>query len=414
MFSIERWQEVFETISKNKLRTFLTGVSVASGIFILVILLGVGKGMQNGVEEQFEQDATNRISIYTGVTKVEYKGMNPGRRIQLKNDDYQFIDENFGENLEYQSSVYRIWGSLASYKNNSGNYRIEGVYPDNQFLENASIIQGRFINQNDLKNKEKHIAIGRKVRDDLFKDEDPVGKLVEISNLKFKVVGVYTDPGGEREETRLFLPITTAQSVFGGGNNISYLAFTLPKEDDYEVALKKSNAFVNEVSTNLKAKHTVAPNDDSAISINNSLENAKQFYDLNNIIRLFFWGVGVMTLLAGIVGVSNIMLIIVKERTKEIGIRKAIGAQPMSIVGMVLHESIFVTTISGFFGLIFALFLLEFVGPFIESEFITNPSVDFNVAISTVILLVISGAVAGFFPAWRGARIKPIDALRDE
>jgi len=225
---------------------------------------------------------------------------------------------------------------------------------------------------------------------------------------------VYTDPGGEREETRLFLPISTAQSVFGGGNRISYLAFTLPKEEDYEVALKKSNAFVNEVSTNLKAKHTVAPIDNSAITINNSLENAKQFYDLNNVIRLFFWGVGVMTLLAGIVGVSNIMLIIVKERTKEIGIRKAIGAQPMSIVGMVLHESIFVTTISGFFGLIFALFLLEFVGPFIESEFITNPSVDFNVAISTVILLVISGAIAGFFPAWRGARIKPIDALRDE
>lgn len=414
MFSIERWQEVFETINKNKLRTILTGISVASGIFILVILLGVGKGMQNGVEEQFERDATNRVSIYTGVTKVEYKGMNPGRRIQLKNDDYQFIDDNFGDDLEYQSSVYRIWGSLASYKNNSGNYRIEGVYPDNQFLENASIIQGRFINYNDLKNNEKHIAIGRKVRDDLFKDEDPIGKLVEISNLKFKVVGVYTDPGGEREESRLFLPISTAQTVFGGGNRISYLAFTLPKEDDYNVALEKSNAFVNEVSTNLKAKHTVAPIDDSAISINNSLENAKQFYDLNNIIRLFFWVVGVMTLLAGIVGVSNIMLIIVKERTKEIGIRKAIGAEPMSIVGMVLHESIFVTTISGFFGLIFALFLLEFLGPFIESEFITNPSVDFNVAISTVILLVISGAVAGFFPAWRGARIKPIDALRDE
>ncbi|MFN2261841.1 MAG: ABC transporter permease [Psychroflexus sp.] len=414
MFSIERWQEVFETIGKNKLRTILTGVSVASGIFILVILLGVGKGMQNGVEEQFERDATNRVSIYTGVTKVEYKGMNPGRRIQLKNDDYQFIDDNFSEDLEYKSSVYRIWSNLASYKNNSGSYRIEGVYPDNQFLENASIIQGRFINQNDLKNNEKHIAIGRKVRDDLFKEEDPIGKLIEISNLKFKVVGVYTDPGGEREESRLFLPISTAQSVFGGGNKISYLAFTLPKEDDYNLALEKSNAFISEVSTNLKAKHTVAPIDDSAISINNSLENAKQFYDLNNIIRLFFWVVGVMTLLAGIVGVSNIMLIIVKERTKEIGIRKAIGAQPMSIVGMVLHESIFVTTISGFFGLIFALFLLELVGPFIESEFISNPSVDFNVAISTVILLIISGAVAGFFPAWRGARIKPIDALRDE
>ena len=164
----------------------------------------------------------------------------------------------------------------------------------------------------------------------------------------------------------------------------------------------------------LKDKHTIAPDDASAIVVNNSLENAKRFYDLMNMISLFFWGVGICTIVAGVVGVSNIMLIIVKERTKEIGVRKALGAQPLSIIAMVLHESIFVTTIAGFVGLIASLALLEFVGPLIETNYISNPSIDFGVAITTVFILVLAGAIAGFFPAWRAARIKPIIALRDE
>ncbi|WP_010228064.1 ABC transporter permease [Gillisia marina] len=415
MFDLERWQEIFETISKNKMRTFLTGLSVASGIFILVILLGIGQGMQNGISSEFENDAANILFIFTGATSKEYKGLNPGRRITMKNDDYNTTVAKNEDQLEYKSSVYRIWGGLINYEKESGSYRVEGVYPDFQFLENASMTHGRFINPNDNNSFEKVVVLGNKVKNDLFKNgKDPIGEYVQIKDINFKVIGVYTDPGGEREESRVFIPISTSQKAFNAGNDINFMSFTLQKEENFEAALASSEKFSEELETFLKERHTVAPDDERAIRINNSLENAKRFYDLMDMIRFFFWGVGICTIIAGIVGVSNIMLIIVKERTKEIGIRKALGAQPLSIIGMILHESIFVTTIAGFVGLIFSLALLEFVGPLIETEYIANPSVNFNVALITVFILVLAGAIAGFFPAWRAARIKPIIALRDE
>lgn len=415
MFSLERWEEIFETISKNKLRTFLTGVSVASGIFILVILLGVSTGMQNGVQQQFQRDAANRISVWTGVTSVEYKGLNPGRRIQLKNRDYALADRKYQDQLEYKSALYRIWGGLVNYKNESGSYRVEGVLPDYQFLESEDLIEGRYINYSDNDQYRKVAVIGNKVYNDLFKDKKPaVNKQVEIRGVLFKVIGVYSDPGGEREEARVFVPLKTAQKVFGAGDDLGGLAFTLPQENNFEQAVKTSQAFTEKLSQQLKESHTIAPEDESAIYISNSLENMKNIYDMMRNIRLFFWFVGIATILAGVVGVSNIMLIIVKERTKEIGIRKALGAQPFSVVGMILHESIFVTAIAGFVGLLLGMVLLEFVGPLVETDFIANPSVNFQIAISTVIILIVAGAISGFFPAWRAARIKPIIALRDE
>ncbi len=415
MFDLERWQEIFETIGKNKLRTFLTGLSVASGIFILIILLGIGEGMKNGISKEFERDAANMVSVWTNVTSKEYKGLNPGRAITLKNEDYTSTVNNYQDQLEYKSSVFMIWNGTVNFKKESGSYRVEGVWPDYQFLENADMTEGRFLNYRDNDNIEKVVILGNKVRNDLFKNgEDPIGQYVEISDINFKVVGVYSDPGGEREESRVFLPINTAQRVFNGGNDVRSLAFTLHKRDNFEQALAESEQFSAELETYLKEKHNVAPDDTRAITINNSLENTKRFYDLTNMIKIFFWGVGICTIIAGIVGVSNIMLIIVKERTREIGIRKALGAEPLSIIGMILHESIFVTTIAGFIGLITSLALLEFVGPLIETNYIANPSVNFNVALSTVFILVFAGAVAGFFPAWRAARIKPIIALRDE
>lgn len=414
MFNIERWQEIFEAIRKNKLRTFLTGLSVASGIFILVILLAIGQGMSNGVAKEFENDATNRISVWTNVTSVEYKGLNPGRIIEMDNRDYEMAVNKNSEKIELKSGVYSRWGQLTTYKKESGSYRVEGVRGDYQFLENETLVVDRYINQNDLDSFEKNAVIGNQVYLDLFLGKEALGEYIDIAGIKFKVVGVYTDPGGEREETRIFIPLTTAQRVYNAGDKLRSLAFTLQKHDKYEDALAASEAFSAELEADLKAKHTIAPNDERAVNVNNTLENAKRFYDLNNMIRWFFWGVGICTIIAGIVGVSNIMLIIVKERTKEIGIRKAIGAQPWSIIGMILHESIFVTAIAGFVGLIFSLILLQLVGPFIETDYIRNPSVDFSVAITTVIILVVAGAVAGFFPAYRAANIKPIEALRDE
>ncbi len=414
MLSIERWQEIFETIRKNKLRTFLTGVSVASGIFILVILLAIGQGMQNGIQKQFEQDATNRISVWTNVTSESYKGLNPGRIIEMDNRDYELATLKNQDKLEYRSGVYSVWGGLTTFGNNSGSYRIEGVRGDYQFLENASLTAGRFINENDLDQYTKVAVIGNRVKQDLFKEEDALGKYVEITGIKFMVVGVYTDPGGEREETRIFIPLSTAQRVYNAGDKIRSMAFTLKQNDNFDDALKESTAFSEQLEQDIKSKHTISPTDVSAVNINNTLEQTKKFYDLNNMISWFFWGVGICTIIAGVVGVSNIMLIIVKERTKEIGIRKAIGAEPASIIWMILHESIFVTAIAGFVGLLSSLALLEFVGPFIETEYIRNPSVNFTVAITTVLILIIAGAIAGFFPAYKASIVKPIVALRDE
>lgn len=414
MFNVERWQEIFEAISKNKLRTFLTGISVASGIFILVILLGAGKGLQNGIAKQFERDADGIIEVWSGMTTKEYKGLNPGRQIQFRNSDYELSVQKFGNQLEKQASTYNFWNGLISYGKESGNYQYRGVYPDYIFIENGTIIKGRFINNKDMINNEKVAVIGLKIKQDLFKDKEALGEQIAINNINFKIVGVFTDPAGEREETRAYLPLTTTQRAFGGGDKISNLFYILHKKATNDEALAESTKFSKELNLLLKSKNTVAPDDDSAISVHNSVENAKQFYDLNLYIRLFFWWVGICTIIAGVVGVSNIMLIIVKERTKEIGIRKALGASPISIIGMILHESIFITSISGFIGLLASLSLLEFVGPQVKSEYFINPEVDFSVAITTLILLVLAGAIAGFFPAYRAAKIKPIVALRDE
>ena len=233
MFNIERWQEIFETIRKNKLRTFLTGLSVASGIFILVILLAIGQGMQNGIAKEFEQDAANRINVWTGVTSESFKGLNPGRRIEMDNRDYEMAENKNLDQLEYKSGVYSIWGGLTTYKNESGSYRIEGVRGDYQFLENASLTAGRFINQNDLDNFEKVGIIGNRVYQDLFKGKNAIGEYVEITGIKFKVVGIYTDPGGEREETRIFIPLTTSQRVYNAGDKLRSLVFTLKPEDNF-------------------------------------------------------------------------------------------------------------------------------------------------------------------------------------
>jgi putative ABC transport system permease protein len=415
MFSLERWQEIFDTIRKNKLRTFLTGLSVASGIFILVILLGFGQGMQNGVSKEFQQDAANRISVWSGVTTVGYKGLNPGRFIEMTNEDYDYLINKYQDDLEFKSSVYRIWSGIATYGKESGSYRIEGVYPDYQFIENATLSYGRFLNYTDLDEYKKVAVLGQKVYSDLFaRGEDPIGKQIQLSGINFKVIGVYTDPGGEREETRIFIPLSSSQRVFAGGNKVRNLGFTLKPQESFAMALDQSVRFSREITAFLQERHIVAPQDTSAIRVNNSLEEAKRFYDLIGMIKLFFWVVGICTIIAGVVGVSNIMMIIVKERTKEIGIRKAIGAQPLSIVGMILHESIFVTAIAGFLGLITSMALLEVVGPNLQIDYILNPSVNFNVALTTVFILIAAGALAGFFPAWRAAKIKPIVALRDE
>ena len=281
MFNIERWQEIFEAIAKNKLRTILTGISVASGIFILVILLGVGKGIQNGIEKQFERDADGIVEVWSGTTTMEYKGLNPGRQIQFHNADYDITVQKLGDQIDRKSSTYSFWNGEIVYGAETGTYQYRGVYPDYQVIENATVTEGRFINANDISNSEKVAVIGQKVKLDLFKEKDPIGEQIAVSKINFKVIGVFTDPGGEREESRVFLPITTTQQAYGIADKISNLAFTLVKKDNYEEALKASNKFTSEIGQLLRGKNTIAPDDLSALGVNSSIENAKQFYDLN-------------------------------------------------------------------------------------------------------------------------------------
>ena len=416
MFDIDSWQEIFDTIRKNKLRTFLNGLSVASGIFILVILLGFGRGMENGIRKEFEGDATNLIYVWAQTTTKEYKGLNPGRRIDLKNENYDHIIASQGEQIVHRSALFRVqWGTTVNYKKESVTYGVHGVHPNYQQIENQSMVSGRFIDQEDLDNRTKVVVISNKIKNELLKDvEDPLTEYLQISGINFRIIGVYTDFAGEREEDRVFVPFTSAQSVFNGADRLQNLAFTMKPEKDFETAVKASKQFENEITQYLKEAHNVAPDDDAAIRVNNVLEETKRFYTLTNNIAYFFWFVGICTIIAGVVGVSNIMMIIVKDRTREIGIRKALGAKPWSIIGMIMQESIFVTAVSGFAGLIFSMGLLEIVGPNVQVDYVLNPSVNFSIAVTMVILLIIAGALAGFIPAWRAANIQPIEALRDE
>jgi len=414
MFSLERWHEIFETINKNRLRTFLTALSVASGIFILVILLGVSTGIQKGVQSEFEQDAANRISVWTGTTTKEYNGLNPGRYIQLKNEDYVLIESNYDDYLEYRTPIYSIWGGAVSYKDQNGTYRVEGAFPDQQFIENETMVQGRFIAQSDLDQTTKVAVIGHQMKRDLFKNEDPIGAQIDIQGINFIVVGVYSDPGGNREENRIFIPLSTAQKVFNAQDRLRSLAYTVKMSDDFDQAVALSSALSEQIDKDLRQKYSVAPDDRSAVRVNSTLEEAKRIYGLIDTIRGVFWFIGIGTIIAGIVGVSNIMLIVVKERTKEIGIRKALGALPWSIIGMILQEAIFVTAMAGFIGLFLGVGLLELVGPMVDSAFIKYPQVDFATAMTTVVVLILAGTLAGFIPAQRAAHIRPIEALRDE
>jgi putative ABC transport system permease protein len=414
MFDLERWQEIFDTIRKNKLRTFLTGLSVASGIFILVILLGFGQGMQNGVAHEFEEDAATSVWVWPGVTSKEFKGLNPGRSIQLKNENYESSLALFGDKIEYKSPRIFVRNVSVNYGKEALVYGIQGVSYDFQFIENAKMSEGRFLNYQDEVTNAKVAIIGNKIKRDVFKDlETPLGEYINISGVLFKIVGTYSERE-DREEERIYIPITTAQRVFNGGDRINNMSYTLPMEENFDLAVVQATAFKEKLQAHLQQVHTIAPEDTGAIQVWSALEEAKRYYSLIGNIKFFFWFVGICTIIAGVVGVSNIMLIVVKERTREIGIRKALGAKPWSIVGMILQESIFVTAISGFAGLIFSMGLLEIVGPYIEVDYILNPSVNFNVALSTVFVLILAGAVAGFFPAWRAASIHTIEALRDE
>ena len=409
MFDLDKWQEIFATIRKNKLRTFLTGFSVAWGIFMLIVLLGSGNGLQNGIEYQFESDATNTIWLSPGSTTMAYKGMKPGRQINFTNEDYNFVKENI-PGVEEISARYYFWENrIISYKKQFGSFDLICVHPDMQVIEKIVIEQGRMLNQMDQLGNRKVVIIGLPVKEALFKNgENPLGKYIRVNGVPFKVVGVFTDRN-DRDQQRLYLPISTAQMIFNGGNKIHNLTITT------NISVKESEALEQTLRTKLAKIHRFDSEDKSALYIGNTIKEFKQFQNMFMGIKLFVTVIGLFTIIAGVVGVSNIMIIVVNERTKEIGIRKAIGATPWSVIFLIIFESVIITAFAGYIGLVSGIGLLELVNKFMPaSDFFRNPEVDFTIAVSATIVLVLSGMLAGLFPAIKAARIRPVIALRDE
>ncbi len=410
MFDVDSWQEILETIRKNRLRTFLTAFSVAWGILILVVLLGSGQGLSHGVEYQFRDDALNSIWVRSGQTSQPYRGLRPGRSVQFTNGDYEDIKANVRQ-VDHITSRFFIRGSLkVAYKGETSSYSVRCVHPDHQFLEKTIVTEGRFINPLDISEYRKVAVIGEKVKAQLLKGHAAIGEYLKINGIPFLIVGVFTDEGSQGELELIYLPISTAQRAFNGANRIGMVMLTIG-----DAGLEESKAITADLRERIAERHDFDPDDQRAVFISNAVEQFQRFVSLMGGIRMFIWVIGVGTLLAGVVGVSNIMMIAVKERTKEIGIRKALGATPWSIMGLVLQESVLVTAVAGYFGLVGGVAFLEVMARGIKSsDYFRNPSVNLGVALSATALLIFAGAVAGYFPARRAAGVRPVEALRDE
>ena len=418
MFDVDVWQEIFETLKKNKLRTFLTGFSVAWGIFMLMVLLGSGNGLQNSVKEQFESNSVNVMWLWSGQTTIPYEGLKEGRPIKFRNEDYTFLSEKENDIDQVSSNFYLPGNIVFTYNNEYGSFQSTSCYPVYKEIEKIKISSGRFLNDMDMADFRKVIVIGDNIRKSLFKDEDPLGKYIKLNNVPFEVVGVNHDPK-ENDERRAFLPFTTAQRLFNGGNRIHEFALTTKMVTTAEEA----EAITQKVREDMAHRLKFDPNDKRAMGSYNRLTDYIRTMKIFQAIKIFIWIIGIGTLIAGIVGVGNIMLILVKERTREIGIRKALGASPSSVIGLVLLEAILITSVAGYMGLIVGVGIMEAINYGLEQMvasgggqgiFFRNPTVDFSTAMISTVILIISGALAGYIPARRAANVKPIEALRDE
>ena len=409
MFSRDRWFEIFDSIKKNKLRTFLSGFTVALGILIFVVLFGFGNGLDNTFEKFFKDDALNTMLIVPTRTSKPFMGYEANRRIEFVNEDLEDISKRFEIYIDGISPRISESGNIG-YKLKSNNYSIRGVAPSYSKNEMTIMMKGRYINGMDVQNKERNVVLGRLVAQDLFGDEEPIGKFVSGSGRSWKVIGVFQDDGGDNEERIVYVPYTTLQSIKKNTDDLGRIIISYKPEIGYGGAV----AFEDQIKKYLKQKKFIDPKDPRGIFIRSAAKDLKENDQFKSALSSIILFVGIGTLLAGIIGISNIMVFVVKERTKELGIRKAIGATPRSIIGMILQEAIFITTISGYIGLFIGVGILKLVGNTLEEDYyITDPYVDLNTAITATILLIGFGAFAGYLPAKRAAEIKPIEAMRD-
>ena len=410
--------EIFNTIRRNKLRTFLTGFAVAWGIFMLIVLLGTGNGLKNGFSANWGDRLINVVQIWGGRTNIPYAGFQSGRWIVLDNKDVQFTSTEFSSEVNFAVGNIRLGAKNISYGTEYLSSNLQGVNPNTMTIDGLKIAQGdgRFINDLDIRENRKSIVISQRAKDILFKTKNAIGEKVNVAGVIYTVVGIYYIED-RQDAMGSYIPMSTAQIIYNRGINISSLAFTLSDKINDE---QSNTDFMKRYKKRFASQHQISP-DDEAIWYWNRFENYLQMSTVSSFINVAVWIIGIFTLLSGIVGVSNIMLITVRERTREFGIRKSIGASPMSILRHVVLESVIITTIFGYLGLVLGVGVTELAAPLFEPttgrdsmNIFLNPTIDINVAIQATVLLIIAGTLAGFFPALKAVKIKTIEALNSK
>jgi len=419
MFDKDRWTEVYMALKSNKMRTFLTAFGVFWGIFMLIIMLGSGKGLENGVYYGMGDFATNSVFVWAQPTTKAYKGFKQGRRYHFDNSDTRAILDNIPE---IKLLAPRIQARGGDGNNNvvrglkTGAFSILGDVPDVNKIDPVNMYSGRFLNEIDLLKNRKVAVIGKRVNEVLFEYDDAVGEYIKINGIFFQVIGVFhsmhSQGWGEWQDQCVFIPFTTLQKTYNYGTRVGHYSIT--SKDNYTASYVE-----DKVKALLKRRHKIHPEDGRAIGSHNV---EKEFIKINQLfmgISGLIWIVGIGTLMAGIIGVSNIMLFIVKKRTKEIGIQRAIGASPSMIISSVITESVVLTGLAGWVGLVIGVGLLEMLSLAIEKSggeqpMFTQPEVDFQLAMMALGILIFAGILAGIIPAKRAVAIKPIDAIRDE
>ena len=416
MFDYDNWQEIVSTIKKNKLRSILTAFGVFWGIFMLLIMLGSGKGLENGTTSDFEGFATNSFYIWAQSTSKPYKGFKPNRSFDFVNDDIEAIRTQVPEAIvvSARNQIGDYGGNTeVVHKNKGGSFNVMGDFPDFLQIQPIKNLQGRFINQTDIGDKRKVVVIGNRVQETLFeKGDDPLNQYIRINGIYFRVVGCFksekTNDGGELASS-IFVPFSTFQQSFNYGNRVGW--FSIVSRKDVPVTITQEK-----VMKLLKQRHSIAPDDKLAIGSWNPQLELDKMNGLFAGIRILIWIVGTGTLLAGVIGVSNILLIVVRERTQEIGIKRALGARPINIVSQIMAEAVFLTSIAGYVGLLAGVALIEFVSKQMKDEvgMFRRPEINFSVAIAALCILIVGGLIAGIIPAMRAVRITPVKALRGE
>ena len=409
MFNRDTWLEIAHTVLSHPLRTVLTGVSIALGVFILVVMQGLGFGLQHGVENQFADDAVNSIWVQAGRTQLAYKGHQANKQVKIRENDVDALFAEMDTVYAYSRRI-RKWGVQVEHGDQAGSYAIRGVDPDHQMLENTKLTDGRYISQRDVDEETKVAVLGQTIIDEVYQGENPIGTHITVGGVLFSVVGTYNDPANRWENKMVIVPYTTAKKLFRGGRD---------KVDQVilgtgDMAISNTISLTDRLLEWMKERKGVHPEDARGVWMENNNEEYQKFQNIFLGIELFIWGIGLLTLLAGAVGVANILAIAVKERTKEIGVRKALGASSISIVGLVVQESLALMLISGCLGLVIGVGLLEVVSPFVDHEYFQNPQVDFRIALVALGVLSVVGVVSGIGPAIRAVSIRPVEALRDE